>query len=130
MSIFYTLQVPLGSSGIVVLRALNGNGGSYVYLDGGRTRNRVWSRLRLRVLNSQIVNLLHVHFEVIGPLEHLSARLTGMRHKSSLMLMSHMPQESAFQIENTRAESALELRAVGCLAHGVDGIRVGESLEP
>lgn len=121
----------LSGSCIVGLRALNGNGGRNVNLDGGSTsdRIRIWSGLSLRVLDSEIVNFLHVHFEVIGPLEHLSARLAGMGHKSSLMLVSHMPQESAFQIENTRAERTLKLGAVSGLAHRVDGIRVGETLE-
>ena len=108
----------LGGGCVIVLCSLNCNRGGNVYSDWGGACNGI--RRRLRVLDRQIVNFLHVHFEMVGPLEHLPARLTGMRNKSSLMLMPHKSEQCAFQIENTRAQRTLKLGSVGSLAHGVD----------
>jgi hypothetical protein len=117
MAILYRIeQAPqfLGGGCVIVLAPLNGNGRGKVNWDGRGARHGIWRGLR--VLDRQIVNFLHMHFEMVGPLEHLPARFTGMRNESALMLMPHVSQQSAFQIENTRAQRALKLGSVSIKA--------------
>ena len=79
--------------------------------------------------NGQIVNFLHVHFQMISSFKHLAARFTRVRHEPALVLVPHVPQQRALEVKNARANGALELCAVGRLAHGVNGICVCDSLE-
>jgi len=71
-----------------------------------------------------------VHLQVVRALEHLPARLAGVRHKAPLVLVAHVTQQRALQIENPRAERALKLGLFRRLTHGVDSVRIGDPFEP
>lgn len=64
-----------------------------------------------------VVDLLHVNLQVVGPLEHLAALAAGVWHKSALVLVPHMPKQRALKIEATAACGAAELDPLGRLAH-------------
>ena len=65
--------------------------------------------------------LSHVHFQMVGPFENLATLTAGVRHKSALMLVPDMPQQSALEIEGATALSTAKfLRALGRLAQCVD----------
>lgn len=57
---------------------------------------------------------------MVGSLEDLTASLTWVGHKATLVLVPHVAQQRALQIKDARAHCALELWALGRLAHGVD----------
>ena len=69
-----------------------------------------------------------MNFQVICSFENLSTSLAGVRDKSSLVLVSDMPQQCTLQVKNTSTHGALEFRTVRSLAHGVDRVCVGQSL--
>ena len=75
------------------------------------------------------MDLFHVDFQMVRSLEDLTARFTGMGHKSALVLVPDMAQQGALQVEYTRAHCALELGSLGSLTHGVDGVSVSEALQ-
>ena len=105
------------SGRVKVLRLLLDNRGRYFHRYRRRGAGDGERRGRLGVLNSQVMNLLHVHFEMIRPLEHLSARLAGVWYKPSLVLVPDVAQQGTLEVENSGAHRALELWPVRCLAH-------------
>ena len=78
--------------------------------------------------NNDVVDLFHVHFQVVSSFEDLSTRLAGMRHKSALVLVAHVSQQRALKIEDARAHRALELGPVWSLTHRVHRVSVGQPL--
>lgn len=70
-----------------------------------------------------------MNFQMISSFEDLSARFTRMRHKSALVLVAHVPQQRALQVEHPRTDGALKLGAFRRLAHRVHGVRVRDPLE-
>lgn len=118
------------SGRVKVLRLLLDNRGRYFHRYRRRGAGDGERRGRLGVLNSQVMNLLHVHFEMIRPLEHLSARLAGVWYKPSLVLVPDVAQQGTLEVENSGAHRALELWPVRCLAHAVDRVGVGQPLQP
>jgi hypothetical protein len=68
------------------------------------------------------VNFFHVDFEVVSAFEHLSTLATGVWHKTSLVLVSDMSEESALQVEASVARKAPIFDALGRLAHGIHGV--------
>lgn len=75
------------------------------------------------------MNLFHVDFEMVGPLEDLAARLARVRHKPALVLVSHVAQKRTLEVENARADGALKLGALRRVTHGVHRVRVCYPLE-
>ena len=51
-----------------------------------------WMICILTRSDTDVVNLFHMHFQVISSFEHLSTSFAGMWHKSTLVLMSDMSQ--------------------------------------
>ena len=56
---------------------------------GSRSRS---GRSRRSGHRFHLVNLLHMHFEMVGPLEDLSATAARVRNEAALMLMAHVAQ--------------------------------------
>lgn len=79
------------------------------------------------------VNFAHVNFQVVGPLKDLPALSAWVRHKASLVLVPHVPEERALEVEAPAALGAPELdRALRGLAQGVDVVllRIVQPLQP
>ena len=85
--------------------------------------------LLTRSYNIDVVYLLHVDLQVVSSLEHLATSFAGMRHKATLMLMSDMSEQGAFEIEDSGTHGTLELWTLRSLTHGVDTVSVGQSLQ-
>ena len=81
--------------------------------------------MRLRVLDCQIVNFFHVHFQMVGSFKDLTARFARMRHKTALVLVTHVPQQRALQVEHTRTDGTLKFCALWRLTHAIDRVCVG-----
>jgi len=47
-----------------------------------------------------VVDLLHVDLQVIGPLEDLPALTAGVGHEAALVLVTDVAEESAFLVEH------------------------------
>jgi len=77
-----------------------------------------------------VVDLLHVHLEVVSPLEHLPALPAGVGDEPALVLVTDVPQEGALQVEAPAARGAPVLDTVRGLAHGVDGVLLGAVQPP
>ena len=78
---------------------------------------------------AQIVNLLHVHLQVVRAFEHLAARLAGVGNEAALVLVAHVAQQRALQVEDAGAERALKLGPLRGLTHGVHSVGVGDAFE-
>ena len=75
------------------------------------------------------MNFLHVHFEMISSLEHLTASFTRMGHKPTLVLVSHVTQQCTLEVKDARTNGALKLGPLGGLTHGVHRVCVGDPFE-
>ena len=75
------------------------------------------------------MNFLHVNFQMISSLKHLTTCFTGMGHEAPLMLMSNMTKQRAFEIKNSCTNRALKLGPFRGLTHGIHGISIGYPLE-
>ena len=47
-----------------------------------------------------VVNLLHVDLQVVGPLEDLTALTAGVGHEAALVLVADVAEQSAFLVEH------------------------------
>ena len=75
-----------------------------------------------------MVYLPEVHLEVIRALKDLSALRAGVRHEAVLVLVAHVAQEGALEVEAAVAGLAAELVAVCRLHHGENVVGIGQPL--
>jgi len=81
-------------------------------------------RLRLfRLIRGRrhVVDLFQVDLEVVGALEHLAARAAGVGHEPALVLVAHVTEEGALEVEAPAAREAPELEALRRRARDVRG---------
>ena len=59
---------------------------------GGHSRGHGRGEIPLPAGGRDVVNLLHVDLQVIGPLEDLTALPAGVRHEAALMLVADVAE--------------------------------------
>jgi hypothetical protein len=76
------------------------------------------------------MDLLEVHLEVVRPLEDLPALRAGVGHEPALVLVSHVSEQRALEVEAAVAGLAAKfLYAFVRLVEGKDVVRVRDPLE-
>jgi hypothetical protein len=67
---------------------------------GGHGRGHRRREVPLPAGGRDVVDLLHVDLQVVGPLEDLTALSAGVGHEAALVLVAYVAEESAFLVDH------------------------------